>query len=127
MPAEPSTVSIGGVTHILKQKSYSVEYMYLMNTNSTVTGSLHYTSGGAWKRKFKVTLRCDNNGVSGGGKAERDALLTLLDTSAALAFIAPDGDTCNVHVAANPNAAPYIDPPEDDGFEYEVDLLLIED
>jgi hypothetical protein len=127
MSDTPSTVSIEGVAHKIKLKTYSVVYPVLKNSKATVTGGHHYTSGGIWKRKFKVTILCYNDGVDGGAVAERDALLTTLDTSGELAYIGPDGDTANVHLDSDINVTLAFDFNQGLGWEYEVDLNLIED
>jgi len=126
MPSEPWTVTIDGNQYYLKRGSYHVENICLINYEPTARGDIHYQGSGIWKKKFKLTVNCENNGVSNGGKTARNNLRNSLAKNTPISFTTPDGDTYNVYNAENFSETIKFDPAQSLGFEYEVDITLIE-
>lgn len=124
--SEPLTTTLDGVAYRLKANSYQLENIVNANYKPTARGQLEYQSSGIFKKKFKVVLICDNNGVAGAGKTTRDGVRASLTKPTPLAFITPDGDTYNVLTEGNFTESIKHDPPHPLGFEYEVDISLIE-
>lgn len=123
---EPWTITLDGATYYIKRGSYQVENICHIDYKPTARGNLHYEGSGIWKKKFKMVINCENNGVSNAGKDARDALRVSLAKVSKLAFTTPDGDTYNVYNEGNFSESIKFDPAQPLGFEYEVEVSLIE-
>lgn len=124
--SEPWTITLDGASYNIKINSYQLENVVLVNYRPTARGQLDYQSSGVFKKKFKAVVLCDNNGVSGDGKVKRDAVRVSLNKTTPLTFVTPDGDSYNVLTEGNFSESIKHDPAHPLGFEYEVDISLIE-
>lgn len=120
-------VTLDGNLFDWKHGSYEVTHPRLSESKATVGGGHSRTGSGVWKRTIKITLLCDNNGVTGAAKTIRNNIRASFAKNSSVSLTAMDGDVYVMYFHANLTERLRFDiDTTGNGFEYEVDIILIE-
>jgi hypothetical protein len=107
--------------------SYEVDLPRLHESRPTASGSHARTDNGPWKKQFKFTIVCDNNGVTNGAKTVRNNLRVSHAKNVPVTFVTPDADTYSCYFYASLSEKYRFDVDVTNlGYEYLVDVVLIQ-